>query len=125
MPAQTDCVQEETFAPSLYVLRYQDFKSAIDLQNGVAHGLSSSIFSTDMRELEQFLAAAGSGLVQSWGRPVTKQVIQSPVAVVETLDTIRETVPQAGRRGRRSALGEEGGRPRVTSAWAGACPCVD
>lgn len=51
---------EETFAPILYVLRYSDFAEAIALQNGVPQGLSSSIFTTDMRESEGFLSAAGS-----------------------------------------------------------------
>lgn len=60
MPAQQGPMLEETFAPILYVLRYSDFAEAIDLQNGVPQGLSSSIFTTDMRESEGFLAAAGS-----------------------------------------------------------------
>jgi aldehyde dehydrogenase (NAD+) len=60
MPAQADCVREETFAPILYVLRYETLEEAIALQNDVPQGLSSSIFATDMREVEQFLSAAGS-----------------------------------------------------------------
>ena len=60
MPAQAECVAGETFAPILYVLRYSTFDQAIALQNGVPQGLSSSIFATDMREVEQFLSAAGS-----------------------------------------------------------------
>jgi aldehyde dehydrogenase (NAD+) len=57
---QADCVREETFAPILYVLRYRTLDEAIALQNDVPQGLSSSIFATDIREVEQFLSAAGS-----------------------------------------------------------------
>ncbi|MBX3705570.1 MAG: aldehyde dehydrogenase family protein [Pseudomonadales bacterium] len=60
MPAQTDVVRDETFAPILYVLRYRSFDEAVALQNDVPQGLSSSIFSTDVRETEAFLAAGGS-----------------------------------------------------------------
>lgn len=60
MPAQTGPVLEETFAPILYVLKYDTLEEAIALQNGVPQGLSSSIFSTDMREVETFLSARGS-----------------------------------------------------------------
>lgn len=60
MPTQTSTVCHETFAPILYVLRYDTLEQAIALQNGVPQGLSSSIFTSDMREAEQFVAAAGS-----------------------------------------------------------------
>ena len=50
----------ETFAPILYVLRYSTLDEAIVFQNDVPQGLSSSIFSTDMREVEIFMSAAGS-----------------------------------------------------------------
>ncbi|MGN2641423.1 L-piperidine-6-carboxylate dehydrogenase [Nocardia takedensis] len=60
MPAQTEIVREETFAPLLYVLTYRDLDHAIDLHNAVPQGLSSSIFTTDQREAERFLAADGS-----------------------------------------------------------------
>ena len=60
MPGQTDIVRHETFAPILYVLRYSTLDEAIALQNGVPQGLSSCIFSTDVRETETFLSAAGS-----------------------------------------------------------------
>lgn len=54
-------VQEETFAPILYLIKYSgDIKNAIDLQNGVVQGLSSSIFTNNMREAELFLSAEGS-----------------------------------------------------------------
>lgn len=54
-------VQEETFAPILYLIKYSgDVKNAIDLQNGVVQGLSSSIFTNNMREAELFLSAEGS-----------------------------------------------------------------
>ena len=52
--------EQETFAPILYVLTYDDLDEAIALQNGVPQGLASSIFTTDLREAERFLAAAGS-----------------------------------------------------------------
>jgi aldehyde dehydrogenase (NAD+) len=53
-------VQHETFAPILYVMGYQTLDEAIALQNDVPQGLSSAIFTTDLREAEQFLAARGS-----------------------------------------------------------------
>jgi aldehyde dehydrogenase (NAD+) len=54
-------VQEETFAPILYLIKYSgDVKNAIELQNGVVQGLSSSIFTNNMREAEMFLSAEGS-----------------------------------------------------------------
>ncbi len=59
-PAQVGPVVEETFAPILYVLKYRDLDEAIALQNGVPQGLSSSIFATDIREVERFLGALGS-----------------------------------------------------------------
>ena len=60
MPAQTPVVAQETFAPILYVLTYDELDEAIALQNGVPQGLASSIFTTDLREAERFLAASGS-----------------------------------------------------------------
>jgi aldehyde dehydrogenase (NAD+) len=60
MPAQTEIVRRETFAPILYVLRYDEFDKAIALHNDVTQGLSSGIFTNDLREAEQFLACAGS-----------------------------------------------------------------
>jgi aldehyde dehydrogenase (NAD+) len=53
-------VHRETFAPILYVLTYDDLDEAIALNNAVPQGLSSSIFTTDMREAERFLATDGS-----------------------------------------------------------------
>jgi L-aminoadipate-semialdehyde dehydrogenase len=54
-------VQEETFAPILYLIRYRGgLTEAIALQNDVPQGLSSAIFTNDLREAEQFLSAAGS-----------------------------------------------------------------
>jgi aldehyde dehydrogenase (NAD+) len=53
-------VLKETFAPILYVLRYSEFDEAITLNNSVPQGLSSSIFTNDLREAELFLSAAGS-----------------------------------------------------------------
>ena len=60
MPEQAGPVVEETFAPILYVLKYRDFDQALALQNGVPQGLSSSIFTRDLRESELFLSAIGS-----------------------------------------------------------------
>ena len=60
MPAQSDLVREETFAPILYVLRYADFAEAIHIQRDVPQGLSSSILTNDLREAEAFLSATGS-----------------------------------------------------------------
>jgi aldehyde dehydrogenase (NAD+) len=57
---QCPIVQHETFAPILYLLKYQTLEEAIALQNGVPQGLSSAIFTVDMREAEQFLSHAGS-----------------------------------------------------------------
>jgi aldehyde dehydrogenase (NAD+) len=56
-----EIVQEETFAPILYLIKYsKGIEEAIDLQNGVVQGLSSSIFTSNLREAELFLSAAGS-----------------------------------------------------------------
>ena len=60
MPAHADIMYQETFAPILYVLRYSSFDEAIAMQNCVAQGLASSIFTNDLREAERFLSAAGS-----------------------------------------------------------------
>ncbi len=60
MPAQSAVVCQETFAPILYVLTYQELDQALALHNAVAQGLSSAIFTTDLREAERFLSPAGS-----------------------------------------------------------------
>ena len=60
MPRQGEAVRRETFAPILYVMRYRDFDDAIALNNDVPQGLSSSIFTTDVREAERFCSALGS-----------------------------------------------------------------
>ena len=60
MPSQTKTVETETFAPILYVMGYYDFAEAMALHNGVPQGLSSSIFTLNIREAEAFLSAAGS-----------------------------------------------------------------
>eukprot|EP00873_Tetraselmis_striata_P031337 jgi/Tetstr1/451601/TSEL_038637.t1 len=60
MVEQTAIVKHETFAPILYILTYRTLEEAIALQNDVPQGLSSCIFSTDVRETETFLSAAGS-----------------------------------------------------------------
>jgi aldehyde dehydrogenase (NAD+) len=55
-----EIVQHETFAPILYLIKYNTLPEAIALQNGVPQGLSSAIMTTNMREAEAFLSAAGS-----------------------------------------------------------------
>lgn len=60
MPKQTSVVEHETFAPILYCMKYSEIDEAIALQNGVPQGLSSAIFSNDVREAERFLSATGS-----------------------------------------------------------------
>nr|WP_320022966.1 aldehyde dehydrogenase family protein [uncultured Draconibacterium sp.] len=55
-----DIVQDETFAPLLYMIRYSEFDEAIRLHNDVPQGLSSAIFSTHMLETEKFLSHEGS-----------------------------------------------------------------
>jgi aldehyde dehydrogenase (NAD+) len=60
MPAQTGIVLEETFAPILYVMKYRDFDEAIAANNRASHGLSSCVFTTDLREAERFVSACGS-----------------------------------------------------------------
>ena len=60
LPMQAGPMMRETFAPILYVVRYRDLDEAIEWQNGVAAGLSSSIFTRDLGEAERFLAVAGS-----------------------------------------------------------------
>lgn len=60
LPSQSGPALQETFAPVLYVLRYKLLEEAIALHNAVPQGLSSSIFTTDMREAELFTSAAGS-----------------------------------------------------------------
>ena len=60
MQRQEAPVLQETFAPILYVIRYRELDEAIALNNGVPQGLSSSIFTNDLREAERFMSAAGS-----------------------------------------------------------------
>ncbi|AKK03718.1 L-piperidine-6-carboxylate dehydrogenase [Corynebacterium epidermidicanis] len=60
MPAQTEVVQAETFAPILYVMTYENFDEAIEMHNAVPQGLSSAIFTQDQSEAERFLASSGS-----------------------------------------------------------------
>jgi aldehyde dehydrogenase (NAD+) len=58
--AQDGSMLQETFAPILYVLRYREFEQAITINNGVPQGLSSSIFTNDLREAERFMSGTGS-----------------------------------------------------------------
>lgn len=60
MPAQTPVVQSETFAPILYAMKYTNFEEALALHNDVVQGLSSCIFTNDIREVELFLSPSGS-----------------------------------------------------------------
>jgi len=60
MTAQMGPVDHETFAPILYAMRYSDFESVLEVHNAVAQGLSSSLFTNDLREAEMFLSARGS-----------------------------------------------------------------
>jgi aldehyde dehydrogenase (NAD+) len=53
-------VQDETFAPILYLIKYSQFNDAIEMQNGVVQGLSSAVFTSNMRDMENFLSANGS-----------------------------------------------------------------
>lgn len=60
MPTQHEVVKHETFAPILYVMSYDDFEQAIEMQNDVPQGLSSCVFTNNMREAELFLSDRGS-----------------------------------------------------------------
>ena len=60
MPEQAPVVRRETFAPILYLMKHQDFDQALRMHNDVAHGLASSIFTSDVGEAERFLSAEGS-----------------------------------------------------------------
>jgi aldehyde dehydrogenase (NAD+) len=55
-----EIVQQETFAPILYLMKYKTIEEAIEIQNGVKQGLSSAIMTTHMQEMEKFLSHAGS-----------------------------------------------------------------
>ncbi|MDR5784605.1 aldehyde dehydrogenase family protein [Caballeronia sp. LZ065] len=60
MPSQTAVMLKETFAPILYVMKYREFSEAIEANNAASHGLSSCVFTTDLREAERFLSDSGS-----------------------------------------------------------------
>jgi aldehyde dehydrogenase (NAD+) len=60
MPSQKEPMARETFAPILYVVPYREFDEAVAIHNDVGAGLSSSIFTTDLREAERFISVAGS-----------------------------------------------------------------
>ena len=60
MGEQAPVVLRETFAPILYVMKYREFDDAVALQNAAPQGLSSSIFTNDMREAERFVSDEGS-----------------------------------------------------------------
>jgi aldehyde dehydrogenase (NAD+) len=60
MPAQTEIVKTETFAPILYLLEYETIEEAIHIHNDVPQGLSSAVFTDSLREAEAFLSVAGS-----------------------------------------------------------------
>jgi aldehyde dehydrogenase (NAD+) len=60
MPRQTALVLRETFAPILYVIDYDSWEEAVELHNAARHGLSSAVFTCDLREAERFVSAEGS-----------------------------------------------------------------
>jgi aldehyde dehydrogenase (NAD+) len=60
MPAQTDIVKKETFAPILYILEFDSFEDALKLHNDVPQGLSSAIFTGSLHRAEEFLSPRGS-----------------------------------------------------------------
>ena len=60
LPSHSGPVMDETFAPILYAFRYSELENALAMHNAVSQGLSSSIFTTDMREAEHFLSSVGS-----------------------------------------------------------------
>jgi aldehyde dehydrogenase (NAD+) len=60
IPTNASIVKQETFAPILYVMRYQSFDQAIEMQNDVPQGLASAVFTSDMREAELFCSPSGS-----------------------------------------------------------------
>jgi aldehyde dehydrogenase (NAD+) len=60
MPAQTEIVRQETFAPILYLMEYKDLEEAILMHNDVPQGLSSAIFTNNLRTAEEFLSVSGS-----------------------------------------------------------------
>lgn len=60
MPAQTEIVKEETFAPILYLMEYRELDEAIEMHNAVPQGLSSAIFTDSIKNTERFLSVEGS-----------------------------------------------------------------
>ncbi len=60
MPAQTEIVHTETFAPVLYLMEYETLEEALEMHNAVPQGLSSAIFTDSMRNMEEFLSVNGS-----------------------------------------------------------------
>lgn len=60
MPTQTEIVKQETFAPILYLLEYDELEQAIEIHNDVPQGLSSAIFTDNLRKMERFLSSRGS-----------------------------------------------------------------
>lgn len=62
MPSQTEIVEDETFAPILYVMEYDDFDAAVELNNAVPQGLSSAVFTSELAEAERFLAYSDTGI---------------------------------------------------------------
>ena len=60
MKSNFNIIKEETFAPILYVMEYNDLNEAIDIHNNVPQGLSSAIFTNSIKNSEKFLSARGS-----------------------------------------------------------------
>jgi len=91
-------VSRETFAPILYVMRYSELDEAIALHNAVGAGLSSSIFTLDMREAERFMSTTGSdcGIATSTsGLPERRSA--APLAVKRRQAAVARPAPMRGR----------------------------
>ena len=131
MPAQTDVVREETFAPILYVMTYTDMDEAVALHNDVPQGLSSCIFTGDLREGERFLAPSGSdcGIANvNIGPSGAEAKTLEPIAAVHersgwcgrALSNVRDDVSGVKHKGRSRS---RGAATRWPSTAAAACWC--
>ena len=94
--AHEGTVLQETFAPILYVLRYRDLDEAIAIHNAVPQGLSSSIFTTDLREAERFISAAGPTAAS----PTSTSARRAPRSAARSAARRR---PAAGAKAARTA----------------------
>ncbi len=116
IPGQTEVVRTETFAPILYVVGYRDFDEALRLNNEVPQGLSSCIFTTDLREAELFQGAAGSDCgianvnigtsgAKSAGRSAAKRDRRRPRVRLGRLEGLHATADQHRQLFPRAAAG--------------------